>query len=201
MGRRSRVMIKNEIIKITIIVLILFLTQGCQKQKICRYADMIYNKKSKQCECIQAYSPEEIPALSSTEYNSCGSIVRNFFYLSIDNADYPYYSHAGDTIKFCGYVKHSYGRPLQYNEDSTYCQFTMIDDYATAMDASNHNGGAFFVESLISLMGNVDITQKCYVKGLLSFGSQSAVIPWVSISEPGSCRSEDLLFNVIDIHN
>lgn len=72
-------MIKNEIIKITIIVLILFLTQGCQKQKICRYADMIYNKKSKQCECIQAYSPEEIPALSSTEYNSCGSIVRNFF--------------------------------------------------------------------------------------------------------------------------
>lgn len=77
----------------------------------------------------------------------------------------------------------------------------MIDDYATAMDASNHNGGAFFVESLISLMGNVDITQKCYVKGLLSFGSQSAVIPWVSISEPGSCRSEDLLFNVIDIHN
>ena len=174
---------------------------SCNKKHDCQYDDMTYNKNDKRCECIQPYASSEIPALSNSEYNTCETVVRNFIYFSVDNSDYPYYSHAGDTINFCGYMKHSYGKPLMYSEDSTYCQFTMIDDFATAMDVSNYNGGAFFVESRISLMENVDITKKCYVKGRLSFGAQSAVIPWVFISEPGTCQSADILFDVIDIHN
>lgn len=181
--------------------LIVFLLQGCNKTKDCQYENMTYSIQNKKCECIQKYSADEIPNLSASGYNTCGSIVKNYVYFSIDNADYPYYSHAGDTIKFCGYVKHSYGKPLMYSEDSTYCQFTMIDDYATAMDVSNYNSGAFFVESPVDRMENVDITQKCYVKGVLFFGPLSAKIPWVSVPEPGTCRSEDLLFNVIEIHN
>ena len=194
---------KNTTTKAMVIILavLCLISVSCNKKHDCQYDNMTYNKNDKQCECIQPYAPNEIPALSNSEYNTCEAVVRNFIYFSVDNADYPYYSHAGDTIKFCGYVKHSYGKPLMYSEDSTCCQFTMVDDFATAMDVSNYNGGAFFVESRISRMENIDITRKCYVKGILSFGSQSAVIPWVSITEPGTCHSADILFDVIDIHN
>lgn len=190
----------GKLILLSLVAIVLFLT-SCNKNRDCRYDNMTYSKQSKQCECVQAYSPKEIPALSSTEYNSCESVVRNFIYFSIDNANYPYYSHAGDIIKFCGYVKHSYGEPLHYNEDNSYCQFTMIDDYATAMDVSNYNGGAFFIESSVDKMENVDLSQKCHVTGVLAFGPASAKIPWVSLSEPGTCHSAELLFDVIEIHN
>jgi len=188
-----------------IILLALFVTStisvSCNKKHDCQYDNMTYNKNDKRCECIQPYASSVIPALSNSEFNTCEAVVRNFIYLSVDNADYPYYSHAGDTIKFCGYVKHSYGNPLHYNEDNTYCSFTMIDDYATAMDVSNYNGGAFFIESSVDKMVDIDLSQKCYVTGVLAFGPSSAEIPWVNVSEPGTCHSAELLFHVIDIHN
>ena len=77
----------------------------------------------------------------------------------------------------------------------------MIDDYATAMDVSNYNGGAFFIESSVDKMEIVDLSQKCHVTGVLAFGPASAKIPWVSLSEPGTCHSAELLFDVIEIHN
>ena len=184
---------------VTISVLILL--QGCTKKKECRYGNMAYDNQTRKCECVQANTSASPSSLSNMDYNSCEKVQQSFFYLSIDNSDYPYYSHAGDTLKFCGYVKHSYGKPLMYSEDSTFCQFTMIDDYATAMDTLNYNGGFFFIESKVDKMVDVDLSRKCYVTGVLAFGPTSAKIPWVSMAEPGTCHSADLLFNVIDIHN
>lgn len=191
----------KNIIEIMVVVSILILSHGCKKQIECRYDNMAYDNQTKKCECVQTNTSASPSSLSSTDYNSCENVKQSFFHFSIDNSDYPYYSHAGDTIKFCGYVKHSYGKPLQYDGDSSYCQFTMIDDYMTAMDASNHNGGAFFIESIVDKMVDVEFSRKCYVIGVLAFGSTSAKIPWVSTAEPGTCHSADLLFNVIDIHN
>lgn len=187
--------------RVVVVVSMLIVSNGCNKQKECHYDNMTYDTKTKKCECMQPSVSISTSSLSETYYNSCEKVRQCYTYFSIDNADYPYYSYAGDTIKFCGYVKHSYGRPLVYNEDETYCQFTMIDDFATAMDASNYNGGAFFIESSLDKMVDVDLSQKCYVTGILAFGPSSAKIPWVSVAEPGTCHSAELLFHVIDINN
>ena len=191
----------KEIMRMMVVVSILFVLYGCNKQKECRYENMTYSTETKKCECVQSTISVLPSSLSETDYNSCEKVRQCYTYFSIDNADYPYYSHAGDTIKFCGYVKHSYGEPLHYNEDNTYCQFTMIDDYATAMDVSNYNGGAFFIESSVDKMVDIDLSQKCYVTGVLAFGPTSAKIPWVNVSEPGTCHSAELLFDVVEIHN
>ena len=139
--------------------------------------------------CVQEWSPTDAPALSQHTYNSCETLFCNFYYSSVDNKDYPYFSYEGDTILCSGYVKRIY-----YTENRTWVQFSMGDD-------SLSNYGRIWVESDSLYLTGIDISQKCFVKGTLSFGKNTSHFTWIDYLQPGACLSPEILLNLTEIRN
>ena len=178
----------KKIIRLFLLTAVIAILVSC-KDKSCYYIEQEYNSKTKQCECVQPFWSADIPALKQNDYNTCLAVFRNFYYLSIDNKNYPYYSYAGDTIMCCGYVNGIY-----YAENGAWLQFSMSDD-------SLGQYGIIWVESESSKTHNIDLTKKCFIKGNLHFGHNTSHFMWLGAPEPGSCQSPEILLNLTDIKN
>lgn len=123
-----------------VMVLVLFVLYGCHKNSGCQ----------------QPFTPEEIPELTADGYNTCEAIYKNYTYLICGSeANYPYWSHEGDTIKVCGYIYKGWNGnhlvPLFDSPDNQIGQHYLYIDMA----------GTF--------SDDFDISRKCYVKGMLYF--------------------------------
>lgn len=66
---------------------------------------------------------DNVPALKHDNYNTVLAVNQNFYYASVDNKDYPYYSHEGDTIMFYGNV----GRMEYSYPDSSWVRLTFFN--------------------------------------------------------------------------
>lgn len=163
------------------------------KDKSCYYDDQEYNSKTKQCECVQYLNSAEAPALKHNDYNSILAINQNFYYASVDNQDYPYYSHEGDTLMFYGNV----GRIEYSYPDSTWVRLTFID-----AGGGYGVGRSLEAECLTSQLEGLDISDLCYASGILTFDFCSTHVAWpIASIEPGHCGSRGFFFNIEDIHN
>jgi len=154
----------------------------------CQY-DMSYNPTTEQCECIQRLNSAEAPALMHDDYNTCIAVSQNFYYASLGNQDYPYYSHEGDTILCCGYAGHIY-----YAEGGAWAQFEFHDD-------SLPQNGYIWIESESAKLNSVDLSQKCFIKGTLSFGRNTNHFIWIGGPVAIDCWSPTILLNLTEIKN
>lgn len=155
--------------------------------------------------CDQPFSKEEIPFIFDDNYHSCEDVYKNFAYMVrgnngayLEQYPYPYSSHIGDTIKLCGYVKHSYGNTIHYKDNCWYC--TLIDDSVTAMDPDDYSGGGFYVQGDDKmLLANVNFSQKCYLTGYMTFYSLFRYLG--GPAHPDDCYCRMPYFRVIEIRN
>lgn len=159
----------------------------------CLYELMEYNSHTKQCECMQLLDIENAPALKHNDYNTVLAVNQNFYYASIDNEDYPYYSHEGDTIMFygnVGKVEHSY-------PDSTWVRLS-IDDVSGGFGI----GRSLIAECPVAQFEGIDTTSQCYVTGVLTFDLGTSHIEWpIGALAPGHCETRRFFLNIVDIHN
>lgn len=163
------------------------------KDKTCYYFDQKYNSSTKQCECIQMLDIDNVPVLKHDDYNTVLAVNQNFYYASVDNKDYPYYSHEGDTIMFYGNVDH-----MEYSyPDSAWVRLHIHDT-----SESNGVGRSLEAECLVSELEGIDLSDRCYVTGILTFdwATTHVEIP-ISAAELGRCRSRGFFFKIEDIHN
>ena len=123
------------------------------KEKSCGYAQMEYNPGTKQCDCIQFLDSENAPELKKNDYNSVLAVNQNFYYASVENKDYPYHSHEGDTIMFYGNVdRMEFSYP-----DSTWVRF-----YVT--NGNNYGPGSHLTaECPTTIFGSIDKTMTCCI--------------------------------------
>jgi len=178
----------KNIIRLFLITAVIAPLVSC-KDKSCYYYGQEYNSKTKQCECVQYLNSADAPALKHNDYNTCSAIFQNFYYASVDNRDFPYYSHTGDTIMCFGYVN-----KIWYAEEGEWAQFTFVDDTLSQF-------GQIWVESDSSLLQGVDLSAKCFVKGTLSFGHNTDHFTWIDSPAPGTCLSPTPLLNAVEIKN
>lgn len=162
---------------------------GCIKQKDCHYG-MTYNLTTKDCECIN-YAPEEIPELSQNEYNSIGVVNKNFHYLVKKDADYPFYSHEGDTIHVYGWVFEA--NPTASEEKGYY----LIDQPSVPIGSSCE---ALPLHNLEQYFGTFDGEEKCFVKGILEFPKSATDGGSIGADEQ-ICHSVNYSVRVFEINN
>ena len=181
---------KGAFLSVLIVSLFMFFAACKEKDHdiSCQY-DMSYNPTTEQCECIQRLNSAEAPALMHDDYNTCIAVSQNFYYASLDNQDYPYYSHEGDTILCCGYAGHIY-----YAEEGAWAQFKLHDD-------SLPQNGYIWIESESAKLNSIDLSQKCFIKGTLSFGINTSHFIWIGGPEPHTCWSPTILLNLTEIKN
>ena len=182
----------KNIIRLFLITAVIAPLVSC-KDKSCYYYEQEYNSKTKQCECVQYLNSADAPALKHNDYNSILAINQNFYYASVDNRDYPYYSHEGDTIMFYGNV----GRIEYSYPDSLWVRLTFFDT-----SRGNGVGRILEAECLTSQLEGIDMSARCYATGVLTFDFCSAHVAWpIASIEPGHCGSRGFFFNIEDIHN
>lgn len=182
----------KKIIRLFLITAVIAPLVSC-KDKSCYYYEQEYNSKTKQCECVQYLNSVDAPALKHNDYNSILAINQNFYYASVDNRDYPYYSHEGDTLMFYGNV----GRIEYSYPDSTWVRLTFFDT-----SRGNGVGRILEAECLTSQLEGIDMSARCYATGVLTFDFCSAHVAWpIASIEPGHCGSRGFFFNIEDIHN
>ena len=142
---------------------------------------------------MQYLNSAEAPALKHNDYNSILAINQNFYYASVDNRDYPYYSHEGDTLMFYGNV----GRIEYSYPDSTWVRLTFID-----AGGGYGVGRSLEAECLTSQLEGLDMSDLCYASGILTFDWETTHVPVpIGALEPGHCKSRSFFFNIEDIHN
>ena len=174
---------------VTITMVVVFVSCKDKDHDVsCQY-DMTYNPSTEQCECIQKWNHADAPSLLLDDYNTCIAVVQNFYYASVGNIDYPYYSHEGDTLLCCGYVS-----SIHYTEGGAWIQFQLHDD-------SLAQNGHVWVESDSAKFHSVDVSKKCFVKGTLSFGTNTSHFIWIGSPDPSLCYSPEILLNLTEIKN
>mgnify|MGYP007092153831 CR=1 FL=1 len=179
--------------------------QGCrknQKQKNCFYGNnmMVYNPLTNDCECINYYEGMEL----DTGYNAWDDVVHYMQYFTrSDKPDYPYYSREGDTVKTCGWINHCDGQTLLPNEsDSLYVQFEISNDSLTAMNA--YLSGPIHIEGDKALFDGIDQDKKCYIKGIITFHSQTDIGWEMGPADPEpshNCSSAIFALRLVEIRN
>lgn len=131
-----------------VMALALFVLSGCHKNSGCQ----------------QPFTPEEIPELNADGYNTCEAIYKNYTYLICGSeANYPYWSHKGDTISVCGYLAERWNGDLN-----------LLPLYDRSDNLDHHKYGIYVSlddEEIEMLIDNIDFTRKCYVTGRLMFYS------------------------------
>ncbi len=155
--------------------------------------------------CDQPFSKEEIPNIYDNDYHTCIDVMKNYVYMMrgndgryLEHYPYPYSSHIGDTIKLCGYVKHSYGYAFYYKDNWWYCQLT--DDSISAMNPNDYTGGTIGAQGNDkTLLDNVDFSKKCYLIGYMTFNSPFRFLE--SPANPDDCSVLMPDFQVIEIRN
>lgn len=156
--------------------------------------------------CQQLYSNEDIPFIYDNNYHDCIDILKNFAYMVrwgdmeryFEHYPNPNYSHIGDTIKVCGYVKHSYGNTIYYKENWWYCILT--DDSISAMNSNDYMGGLVYVQGNHSdILDNIDLSKMCYMIGYMTFNTPFDF--YDSPADPNECYCLMPFFHVIEIHN
>ena len=173
----------------------LFVFFSSCKDKSCSFEDMEYDAATKQCECVQKRSYGSFPELKDNDYNLCETVSLRFNYLSIDNKDYPYYSCAGDTVMFCGYLGN---RPEYAFADGQEFLYSIGDD-STLMEEFPTGAGLFSIRCKAIQLKGIDIRKKCFVTGTLSFGYED--FQYEAFPGPGYCSSARLFFNVLEMKN
>lgn len=170
-------------------ILLLITFFGCAKQKECRYGKT-YNPATKDCECTN-YTLEDIPELSTNEYNSIGVVNKNFLYLVKRDEDYPYYSHEGDTILVYGWVFEAYQVASDWNG------YYLIDQPLVPVGSSCET---LPLNNLEHYLGTFNGEEKCFVKGILEF-PESAINERSMASDEQTCHSVNYLIRVFEISN
>lgn len=184
----NKILIMKTLQFLIAICVLCFAAVSCERS--CDY-DKEYNSRKLKCECIQEWDSDDAPALSHNDYNTCYTVLSHFYYASVGNKDYPYYSHEGDTIMCCGYANKIY-----YAENGAWAQISMSDD-------SLAQSGIIWLEVDSLRLHSIDIRQKCFVKGTLSFGINTSHFTWwvFNATSPHSCISPELLLNIHEICN
>ena len=111
--------------------------------------------------CDQPFDQNDKPEISVESYNTCNTILGNYFYMFHDVREFPYNDKIGDTLKVCGWVK---------NEGNPTPNHLWISD--DPLDTSiNHTTSQYHIllTGLDSLPSDFNISKKCYVTGTLWF--------------------------------
>ena len=132
------------------------------------------------------YDFSDVPALNEG-YNSCTSVYAHFYYESLDNTNYPYYSNTGDTIRCCGYVVNT-----TFAEEGAWVQFLMADSPGDL---------CIFVECDSAQFNAINTAEKCYVTGCLYFDINTDHFTWLGSFIPGECVSPLILIKSTEMHN
>lgn len=173
-----------------IIVLSLLLVYGCT-----------YLKK-----CEQPYSNKEIPFIYDNNYHDCSDVFKNYVYMVrwgkteeyLEHYPNPFASHIGDTIRVCGFVKHSYGNAFNYQDNWWHCNLT--DDSTLAMNINDYTGGTIEAQGdRRELLENVDFSKKCYMTGFMTYNTPFQFE--CSPANPNDCYCLMPYFQVTEIHN
>ena len=178
---------KTHLYAIVVVAIVLFASCG---DKSCLNDFQYYENSTKTCECLQRWPQASPPELDENDYNLCETVFLHFNYLSIDNKDYPYYSCAGDTVLFCGFLNNS----PEYTFPGEHEFLYLIGDDSTASSAKR-----LTVRCKGEQLADIDFNEKCFVTGTLSFGY--ADYQYESFPGPGHCLSPRLFFDVIVLEN
>ena len=160
---------------------------------------MIYNKDSKKCDCFQPHNQDNIPLLSEIQYNSWEDVVANYEYYVKSSADYPYYHQEGKTLRVYGWIRHHNGQYVEMTPDSVCAAFGLSADSSVAFSSSFQYSSCGHLETQPSLLESVDMNEKCYITGTLTFEPNHWFIP-IRIM-PESCFCPEFALRVTEIHN
>ncbi len=156
--------------------------------------------------CDQLYSKDEIPFIYDNNYHDCMDVFKNYAYMVrwgdmegyLERYPNPNSSHIGETIKVCGYVKHSYGNTVHYKDNWWYCILT--DDSISAMNSQDYTGGPIYAQGdHCDLLDSVDFSKKCYMTGHMTFNTPFDF--YDSPADPDDCYCLMPFFQVTEIHN
>ncbi len=111
--------------------------------------------------CDQPFDQNNKPEISSESYNTCNTILENYFYMFHDVREFPYNDKIGDTLKVCGWVK---------NGGTTPSHFLWIsDDPLDTLTSHTTFQHHILLMGIDSLPSDFNISKKCYATGLLWF--------------------------------
>lgn len=159
---------------------------------------------SKECEQVSdiiGYVPE----LNKNDYNDCDVVNQNYMYFAKWNIDsymehYPateYLSQQGDTVMIMGFISHGYNKTIYYNDN--YWAMFMDADSIDAMDVEYNPCDLTIYGDNMELLNNLDLSQKCYVKGTVQFVN---ILGYENTPpDPKSCFAKLPEFKVFEIRN
>lgn len=134
---------------------------------------------------------EPRPTLSSNEYNSVWDVYWHFaYFVPYLKKEYPFYNESGTVVMLCGYLKDSH-HPIGETRD----YICVITDSLE----SNPNSIPVYVRFNEAALDSVDINEKCYIKGTLSFGYSDYV--WIDSPPYGACWTPKTYFYALEIKN
>jgi hypothetical protein len=189
------------------------LVYGCNRQKECQNhmvynsetnnceckSGMVYNRDSKNCDCIQTHNQNNLPFLSEIQYNSWEDVVANYEYYVKSSDEYPYFHQEGKTFNVCGWIRHHNGQAMEMTPDSAYAAFGLSADSSEAFSSPSLYSSCSHLEAQTSLLESVDMKEKCYITGTLSFEPNHWFIPIKMM--PESCFCPEFVLRVTEIHN
>lgn len=182
---------KTHLYAIVVVAIVLFASCG---DKSCLNDFQYYENSTKTCECLQRWPQASPPELDENDYNLCETVFLHFNYLSIDNKDYPYYSCAGDTVLFCGFLSNVPEYIFPGEQEFLY----RLGDDSTSMRESGGTG-QLTIRCNDNQLSDINLDRKCFMKGTLSFGY--ADYQYEDFPGPGHCLSSRLFFDVIVLEN
>ena len=155
--------------------------------------------------CEDLFADMERPELSINSYNSVMNMIVNTTYTYRFNFYDEYFNlypnpveHlVGDTFLVCGFITQPDNTPYLFHHNFWHCW--IVDDSVVASDPNCSAGGYSIFGDDTSALKSIDISKRCYIKGVLGITS-----PFVWCNSPGDfdgCGFSCLPFKVISIHN
>ncbi len=168
--------------RLVYLVALILVLVSCNKNHECRY-DEQYDSSTKKCECLS--EREMFICKTEGEYESVGQVHSKYAQRIKNPSEYKLYSHAGDTVKFCGWLY-----VAMSESDTSFYTNRMFHFDKVAIGAPNVS-----VEIDIdkSAFDTLDVRKMSFATGILQFPE--------NVPSSNECFTMPFYFKIIDIHN
>ncbi len=168
--------------RIVFLSALIMLFVSCNKNHECRY-DEQYDSSTKKCECLS--ESEMFICKTEGEYESVGQVHSKYAQRIKNPSEYKFYSHAGDTVKFCGYFYTAISQTDTITHTDHMSHYDKIP-----IGGSNYSVNVDIDEAVFDTL---NIRKKCFATGILQFPA--------NVEPSKQCFTMPFYFKIIDIHN
>ena len=170
--------------KILFLAALIMVFVSCNKNHECRY-DEQYDSSTKKCECVTNNETLYGHCKSIGEYLSVSEVFGKYAQRIKNPSEYKLYSHAGDTVKFCGWLY-----VAMPNKDTVFYTDQMCHFNKVAIGAPNVSVEIDIDKSAFDML---DVREMSFATGILQFPE--------NVPSSNECFTMPFCFKIIDIHN